>query len=101
MGAAYAKGFAEALQQYCKDNGIEYPQIEYEIDLAPYEPDDQKAVDGIKTIQVSHDDDLVAGFNRIDGAKYFRTAGGHKVTDFSPDIANYIPESVHNTENQS
>ncbi len=69
MGSAFAKGFITALIKYGEENGIDIvSRIEYELDLAPFQPYDQKAVDGVKTIFVQHYNDGIAGIGDIEGA---------------------------------
>lgn len=42
--------------------------LEKKLDLAPFQPYDQKAVDGVKTIFVQHYNDGIAGIGDIEGA---------------------------------
>jgi len=66
MGAAYAKGFVQALL----DNGIDPSLILFEADFAPYQPTQQKANSKVKTYQFSHKNDKVAGYEPMEGAIY-------------------------------
>ena len=86
MGSAYAKGFAQALmdyvnnhQNYCKGVNI----VEY--DFAPFQPNAQKAVDGVDTYQYSHHFDKVAKDGKVEGAHYYTSYDenkGHTIKDF-------------------
>lgn len=70
MGGAYGKGFIKGMQKYAKENNIDLKgKIEFEVDLAPFQPRSQNAVDGVPTITISHSGDIVAGSDQVDGAK--------------------------------
>ena len=91
MGGAYAKGFVTALTEYFEKNEIDPSIIEFEADFAPYQPKEQKAVKGIITYQFSHEEDNVAGNDKIPGAKYMNTSSDekqdHSITTFFKQIS--------------
>ena len=60
MGAAYAKGYIEALKQFLIDNNLPLSLIEFEADFAPFQPTEQEAVKGIKTFQFTNMNDDIA-----------------------------------------
>ena len=69
MGAAYSKGYIKGLQKYAKKHGIDMTNlISYEVDLAPFQPDLQKAADGVTTIVIAHAYDWIAGKEEMEGA---------------------------------
>ena len=70
MGAAYAKGYVKALMDYFKKNNISTDFLEYEADFAPFQPTNQKAVEGVDTYQFSHKNDKIAGSEPMEGAIY-------------------------------
>ena len=88
MGGAYAKGFVQSLVDYIRI----HPEYSYilgnivEYDFAPFQPNQQSAVNGIPTFQYSHRWDLVAGDSPISGAKQQATSNewssGHSITNF-------------------
>lgn len=92
MGGAYAKGYVEALLEYFNKNGIDPSIIEFEADFAPFQPEYQKAVDGIDTYQYSHSKDPVAGNKKMPGAEYKNTSSdkdqGHSINSFYEQINN-------------
>ena len=62
MGAAYGKGFIIGLKTYAKMKNIDISKIlEFEVDLAPFQPIMQSAVIGVKTVSIGHYWDGVAG----------------------------------------
>lgn len=93
MGAAYGKGFTQALVEYCIRNGIDLSTIEFEADFAPVQPKKQKAVEGVKTFQYSNDHDAIANNSflgspkgDIEGATIDHNSNpklGHTITDFA------------------
>ena len=95
MGGAYGKGFVQSLVDYASKNGIE-PKIEFELDLAPFQPTEQKAVDGVTTYQASHTNDPVATGEKIPKIKeseihkYDNTTLNpikpHSVSTFGPEV---------------
>jgi len=78
MGAAYAKGYVNALLEYFKKHNIPTDFLEFEADFAPYQPTKQKANSEVKTYQFSHKNDKVAGKDKIEGAEYMDTSGDKK-----------------------
>ena len=70
MGAAYCKGFISGMQKYASEKGINLSdKIDFELDLAPFQPEHQKANSSVKTMTISHYGDIIAGHNPIEGAK--------------------------------
>ncbi len=92
MGSAYGKGYAQAILDYAKQNNIIGVNIAFEADFAPFQPDKQKAVDGIPTLQFSHDNDMIAGDKQMPGAKKMDTKSdkqqGHSIFGFADQIKN-------------
>ena len=103
MGGAYAKGFVQALMDYVKvhasgNNGLKI----FEYDFAPYQPEQQKAVNGVETFQYSHMNDSYAGDKRILGAHYMKTKNDerhrHSIKDFI-EYVSQLPEGKYEVEN--
>ncbi|MDE6484050.1 MAG: hypothetical protein K2L14_01460 [Duncaniella sp.] len=70
MGAKFAKGFADELLNIALDRNLIDDKesqniIEYEVDMAPFQPKQQEAVEGVNTIAIHHDGDLLAGTKDI------------------------------------
>jgi len=107
MGGAFGKGFAKALLAYAKEHDIDI-NIEFEVDFAPFQPEQQTAVDEVPTIQVSNTNDnvtnLVRNNGKIDGADVFYDPDphkGHSIFDFLDKIKDFIPESETNGSGKS
>jgi len=105
MGGAYAKGYVKALLDYARDHKIEGVKIEFEVDFAPFQPKNQKAIKDKNmgpTKQASHSDDSVAGDDDEPGADKMNTSGdsgqGHSIFDFFDDIKN-LPEGTYKVVN--
>lgn len=95
MGAAYSKGFAQALMDYIYANPKTTSGIRLvEYDFAPFQPYEQKAVKGVDTYQYSHHYDRIAHDKMIGGA-HFKTSydsnKGHSISDFF-DYISQLPE---------
>ncbi len=95
MGGAYAKGYAKALLDYAKENKVKGVVIAFEADFAPFQPDEQKAVNATNmgnTLQFSHSKDMVAGNKPMEGAVIQNTSSdknqGHSIFDFLDQIKN-------------
>ena len=73
MGGQYGKGYAQAIMDYYNKHKEMYRGFTiYEFDFAPYQADKQKAVKGVKTIQIHDKCDLIATPTLIEGAEgYF------------------------------
>jgi len=92
MGAAYGRGYVEALREFAEDNpelsdGL---SIEYVVDIAAYESWKIPALDGVPTFQVGSDEDHVAGNRDIPGAERIPTEDRlefdkHDLSNFSVD----------------
>jgi hypothetical protein len=105
MGAAYAKGYAKALLDYARENGIDGVVIAFEADFDPYQSAHQKAVKDKNmgpTLQFSHSEDAVAGNDPIEGAKQQDTSDdenqGHSITDFMNQV-NKLPAGNYKVKN--
>ena len=98
MGAAYGKGFIQAIIDFAQKNQkIANGLMISEYDFAPFQPGSQQAVNGVSTYQDSHIDDKIAGSEKIDGAisvKQSSTKGGHPIISFLNDIKN-LPEGKY------
>jgi hypothetical protein len=71
MGASFGKGFIKGLQKYAKENNIDITNlIEFELDLNPWQPSKQKAIENIKTIDAPNINDSWAGSEKMEGAIY-------------------------------
>ncbi len=73
MGARYAKGFVDELLNIALEQGIIDSKesqniIEFEIDLAPFHPENQSAVKGVPTTSISHYHDFLAGCAKMNNA---------------------------------
>ena len=102
MGGAYGKGFIQGLRKYAKKNDIDITDlIDFEVDLAPFQPGSQEAQEGIPTTVIAHEGDRVAGSNPVPGADNNVTRKGkkksakeHSVDSFTQkEIDELIPES--------
>ena len=77
MGGAYTKGFIEEIINYGNRNGVDVLSlIEWEIDLAPFQPGDQRAVNGVTTLSVQHYEDGVAGIGDMPNSYVLRLHKG-------------------------
>ena len=100
MGGAYGKGYVKGLMKYAKENGIDVTGKIEEVDLAPYQPGSQQAVNGVPTTVIAHKGDTVAGSDPIQGANNNVTRQGkepsgaeHSVNSFSQEeINSKIPQ---------
>jgi RHS repeat-associated protein len=62
MGSAYTKGFIQGMLDYASKNDIDTSNLfGFELDLAPFQPKDQKAIKGVDTWVIQHQFDGVAG----------------------------------------
>ena len=68
MGAAYGKGYVTALAEYLESIGLSRSIIAFEADFAAFQSNQQQAVDGIPTYQISHAGDNIAGDEIMPGA---------------------------------
>lgn len=102
MGGAYGKRFIQGLRKYAKKNDIDITDlIEFEIDLAPFQPGSQEAQEGIPTTIIAHKGDRVAGSNPVPGADNNVTRKGkyksvkeHLVDSFTKEeIRRFVPRS--------
>lgn len=82
MGGSYAKGYVQALLEYFKMYNIPIGAIEFEADFAPYQPGEQEAVSGVDTYQFSHENDKIAGDDRIrETFRYSTGKHNHSITN--------------------
>lgn len=87
--------------------------IEFEIDLAPYQPTEQIAVPGVYTKNIQHYYDGIAGTQKMSGAKQHITRKDAVINEKSPafmllehsvdsfvesEVKEYIPQSKRNSE---
>ena len=105
MGAAYAKGFVQALI----DQGVDLSRFAFEADFAPFQPTKQKAVEGVNTFQFTNKGDNVAN-NKLLGSPYGKIQNvtvlisnddktkGHSIDDFWDQINN-LPAGKYRVEN--
>ena len=110
MGGAYGKGFIKGLKKYAKENDIDITGlIEFEIDLAPYQSNFQEAQEGVPTIVIAHEGDIVAGSDPVSGAENNVTRQGkkkglseHSVDSFTQEEINrFVPKSENNRPGSS
>ena len=101
MGAAYAKGFGQALMNHIDSEGINGISIT-EYDFAPFQPTLQRAVDGVETYQYSHNNDSWAGNEKMHGAHFMKTSDeedkGHSIADYI-DYIYSLPMGNYKIEN--
>ncbi len=92
MGAAFAKGFIQGLL----DQGLDPTLINFELDLAPFQPAEQEANPRVKTYQISYGRfyDPIAGNNRMPGAKQWNSkldpTRGHGISNFYDDMLGFF-----------
>ena len=95
MGAAYAKGYTQAVLDYAKKNNIQGLVVAFEADFAPFQPKSQSVIKEKNmgnTYQFSHKSDYVAGNEKMDGAVSKDTSSdkeqGHSIFHFINQIMN-------------
>lgn len=107
MGGAFGNGFVKGLQQWAQDNEKVIPQIEYVIDIAPFQGGSIEVSPDMrpKTIELSHIDDYIAGgmeegiinenFHQSSSGNWLNPTNffGHGISTFQTDIMQYLPES--------
>lgn len=105
MGGAFGNGFVMGLQKWAKENNQMLPQIEYILDIAPYQGSSIRVAPQLKakTIELSHIDDYIAGskesgivnFHQSSSGNWMNpiNAFGHGVSTFRRDIMQWLPES--------
>lgn len=95
MGAAYGKGYVEAILSYLQKLGLPLNIVEFEADFAPFQPKDQQAIEGVDTYQFSHAKDNIAGNKKIKGAQNMDTSKdkeqSHDIGTFTNQIMS-LPE---------
>ncbi len=100
MGAAATKGLIEAFLEYANEKGID-PKIEFELDLAPFQPNEQVANKEVPTYTVSHEYDKLAGLSNMKNAKNFHTRKDkkdsstkteHSIDSFKDEVVRLINE---------
>lgn len=110
MGGAYGKGFIQGLRKYAKKNNIDIMGlIEFEVDMAPFQPGSQEAQEGVPTTVIAHEGDIVAGSAPVPGANNNITRKGkkkslaeHSVDSFTKnEIDELVPESNRNKPGSS
>ena len=121
MGAAYTKGFIKGMQNYIDKYNSSHPKstvdlsniIEFELDLAPFQPQNQRAAKGIRTLVIQHEYDAVAGFGDMPGSQtvvthqqipwwkfWFIGTSEHSISSFFDDIKRVFPKMVNAGSNQ-
>lgn len=107
MGGAYGNGFVKGLQQWAQDNDQTLPQIEYVMDIAPFQGESIEVSPDMrsKTIELSHIDDYIAGgkekgiangnFHQSSSGNWLNptTVFGHGINTYQRDIMQWLPES--------
>ena len=114
MGAAYGKGFIKGLIKYGELNGIDVRDlIDFELDLAPFQPTYQSAVEGVNTVVIAHRYDNTAGSSPMPNAQnnvtrtdeQFKTNSfikEHSVKSFThSELETYIPNSQEKRGNKN
>jgi RHS repeat-associated protein len=110
MGGAYGKGFVQGLKKYAKENNIDITGlIEFEVDLAPFQPGSKEAQEGVPTTLIAHKGDIVAGSDPVEGADNNVTRKDkkkgfteHSVDSFpQEEINTYVPQSNNNSSGSS
>ena len=78
MGAAYGKGFATAIMDYYRKHKDLYKGFKIiEYDFAPYNAEQQVAVDGVITWQIHDVNDIIANCTPILGSYYLPVISGN------------------------
>ena len=98
MGGSYGKGYVKALLHYAKMANIPNVNIAFEADFAPFQPGKQKAVNGVKTLQFSNDNDPVANNNTL-GSPFAKEEGAEVTTDNSKDKGHSITDFADKVKN--
>lgn len=92
MGGAYSKGYIQAILDYAKQHEIAGVNVAFEADFAPFQPTQQTAIEGVGTLQFSHNKDKVAGKGKMPGAEQMDTSSdkqqGHSIFGFMDQIKN-------------
>ena len=102
MGGAFTKGLIFGMSSVLGDKFTE--RVEFEIDLAPYQARNQKAVPNIQTYTIQHKDDQWAGTKEIEGATSVKSVtkdengkaivdhgvGGHGVASFILELQKFL-----------
>lgn len=110
MGGAFGKGFIQGLKKHAKKYNIDIKRlIEFEVDLAPFQPNFQKAQEDVTTIVIAHDGDAIAGSASMPGAVNNVTRKGkkksgleHSVDSFTQEeIDEFVPTSKNNRPGSS
>ncbi len=100
MGAAATKGIIEVFLEYANEKGIA-PKIELELDLAPFQPNEQEANKEVPTYTISHQYDKLAGLSNMKNAKNFHTRKDkkdsstkteHSINSFKDEVVRLIKE---------
>src|SRR5690554_5247809 len=104
------KDLFKALGNMLKKNNIDISGlIEFEVDLAPFQPTMQEAQEGVPTTVIAHEGDIVAGSNEMPGAENNVTRKGkkksvseHSVDSFTQkEIDELVPKSDKNRPGES
>ena len=100
MGASYCKGLIAGLIQYGNENGGDMmKKIDFELDLAPFQPKAQSGCEGIQTLVIQHLCDGVALPFKMEGAickvthktvlrTFISVFSEHCIKSFKDDIKN-------------
>lgn len=92
MGGAYSKGYIQAIIDYAKLHEIAGVNFAFEADFAPFQPTQQTAIEGVGTLQFSHNNDKVAGKGKMPGAEQIDTSSDkiqlHSIFGFMDQIKN-------------
>ncbi len=94
MGGAYGKGLAAALIMY--NNSLPSDKkrnrpIEFELDLAPYQPEKQTAISGVQTYVIQHKYDLIANTGDLSDATKQHTTRDHWLHKFNRIMTYFQP----------
>ncbi|MDE6498826.1 MAG: hypothetical protein K2L21_09225 [Muribaculaceae bacterium] len=105
MGAAYAKGYIRGLKKVLGDDFIK--KIEWEIDIAPYQPEKQSAAKGVSTGLLQHDNDGIAKHLDMEGmaykesSRYRGESSAHSIDSFSNELISFIINFIAALSNKS
>lgn len=98
MGAAYTKGFIKGMISALGTEVTD--RIEYEVDIAPYQTDEQSAVPGVKTGTLQHTNDMVAKSGIMNDTDYRKAKkketswpawlNSHKIDSFLDEIVDFL-----------
>ena len=103
MGSGFAKGYIKGMMSVLGE-GIAN-QIEWEIDIAPYQPEEQSSITNINTGILQHKDDKIAGSGKMKGnnfqprpknlgTSWFFPRKAHGIESFKNEISDFLAKFI-------